>query len=77
LPAQLVRIDTFCAMRSGDIQQRLIRRYEQLLRAEVANARRRPGRGRGPVAAELTPDVATTIAAARKAAGKPAERRLA
>jgi hypothetical protein len=64
-------------MRSGDSQQRLIRRYEQLLRAEVANARRRPGRRGGPASTGLTRDVATTIAAARKAAGKAAERRLA
>jgi hypothetical protein len=63
-------------MRSGDIQERLIRRYEQLLRAEVANARRRPGGPRQPgVAAAVSRDVAATIAAARKAAGKAADRR--
>ena len=71
-----MRIDTFSAMRTGDIQQRLIQRYEQVLRAEVANARRRPG-GPRSVAAAVSRDVAGAMAAARKAAAKSAADRRA
>jgi hypothetical protein len=61
-------------MRTGDIQQRLIQRYEQLLRSEVAKSRRRPG-GPRSVAAAVSRDVADAMAAARKARARSDERR--
>jgi hypothetical protein len=55
-------------MHRGEIQQRLIRRYELLLREEVANARRQPGSARPAAlgARSLGADVVTAVAGARK-----------
>jgi hypothetical protein len=58
----------------GDAQERLIRRYERLLRAEVAIAARRPGRAGGSAANRFSRDVNATLDAARKAAAAASAR---
>jgi hypothetical protein len=60
-------------MERGDLQQRLIRRYERLLRAEVINARlprRAAGAATGGAATQrFTREVGEALSAARQAAG--------
>jgi hypothetical protein len=63
-----VRIDTLSPMERGDLQERLIRRYERLLRAEVINAARLPGRAGGAAKQRFGREVGDAVSAARKAA---------
>jgi hypothetical protein len=60
----------------GEIQERLIRRYERLLRAEVASATRQVGRRAEDPARRLGHDVGAAMAAARKAAALRTGQRL-
>jgi len=65
-------------MHRGDIQQRLIRRYELLLREEVAKAHRQPVSARPAAlgARSLAADVVSAVAGAQKTHARATERRL-